>query len=129
MSEIEDRGKVWLRGKVKPVLAVRFGGCIIIPELEQGDLAEAWGSAKGLCVDIHDKPKGIRIARWFSKEVKGDVPGTLFSGFDDTKHADILAVLPDNPAVLEKIFQDEAYREVETMAPKIFWEMASLVET
>ncbi len=127
MVDIQDRGKVWLRGKVKPIPAVKFEESIIILDLEYGDLATVWGSADGLCVDLHIINEGTRIARWFPKEAQGNTSGTLFSGFDNTKHADILAVLPDNPVVLEKKFSGETYGEVKDLSPESFFDYSGLV--
>ncbi len=127
MSDIQDEGKVWLRGKVKPIPAVKYVGTILIPDIEYGEIAKVWGTAQGLCVDVHIKETETRIARWFPKEIKGDSAGTLFSGFDNTKHADILAVLPGNPAVLEKEFIGDGYRTVEEMSSEKFFEYAKLI--
>ncbi len=121
MNEIEDTGKVWLRGKVKPVYAVKLNGQIIIPDLEIGDDAICWPVESGLCVDLHHKAKQKRIARWFPNNIKGDAQGTLFSGFDKTKHADILAVLQDNSAVLEKCYEDDEYQEIAALDAQAFW--------
>lgn len=127
MSDIQDEGKVWLRGKVKPVPAVKYVGTILIPDMEYGEVAKVWGTPQGLCVDVHIKEIETRIVRWFPKGTQGDTPGTLFSGFDNTKHADILAVLPDNPAVQEKKFTEDEYRKVETMNSEKIFEYANFV--
>ncbi|QPJ63314.1 MAG: hypothetical protein G3M70_16095 [Candidatus Nitronauta litoralis] len=126
MSDIQDEGKVWLRGQVKPLPAVKFEDSIVIPDLQYGEISTVWGVAQGLCVDVHIKEMKTRIARLFPKDIHGDSPGTLFSGFDNTKHADILAALPDNKAVLEKTFCGDDYGKVELMSPKTFFEFANL---
>ncbi len=126
MEEISDSGKVWLKGRVKPVVAVRMSEVILIPGFEEDDEIEFWGDKGRLCVDVHSVRQNIRIARLFSPGLEGTVPGTLFSGFTQTKHADILAVLPDGDGVQELRFEGADYRDVADLDRDVFWKRAAL---
>lgn len=112
MEECDDKGKVWLRGRVKPVLAVRLGDRILVPGYEDEEKITCKARDGILSVDVNDTSSQTRIFREFPAGVEGSAPGTLFSGFTNTKHADILAVLPDSPGVRERRFEGPDYETV-----------------
>ncbi len=125
MSEIQDKGRVWLRGHVKPVFAIRVNSKIVIPGGDE-EQATCWTSGNGVCVDCHLRDQNVRIARWFPLTGEGDAPGTLFSGFDQTKHADIVAFVSTTPLVKEVKFEGENYLGVKDLSAEAFWELAEL---
>ena len=126
MEALDDSGKVWLRGQVKPVPAVRVGTAIIVPGLEAEDSLSCWVTEGSLCVDVCDAAGRVRIARRFAGELEGTAPGTLFNGFTKTKHADIRAVLPDAAGVTERRFEGAVFDEVASMERDEFWKHAGL---
>jgi len=109
MLEINDTGKVWMRGKIKPDFAVRVGEIIIVPGKDEDDEINYWVEGEFFCVDLQDKKKHKRVARTFPLKAEGTAPGSLFSGFKKTKHADILAVTPDGAGVVEYVVEGEEY--------------------
>ncbi len=125
MLEVQDKGRVWLRGNVRPVFALRINSKIVIPGCDE-EQCVYWVSGDGLCVDCHQPGTGLRIARWFPLSGEGDTPGTLFSGFDLTKHADILAFVPTSPSVKSVEYEGEDYQRVKDLDSEQFWQFADL---
>ena len=92
MPKIEDTGKVWLRGESRPQEAVRLGETIFVPGKEENQTLHVWMDDGHLYADLHDAAAEIRIVRRFSLNEPPTRSGTLFSGFENTKHGDIMAV-------------------------------------
>ena len=102
MAEIKDNGKVWVKGSVLPVNAVRIDDKIFATGQKEDQRAELWLENEGLCVDLHDFQKGERTARFIPLNSKANLPGTLFNGFEKTKHSDVLVVACDAVGTKEK---------------------------
>ena len=92
MPEIKDSGKVWMKGSFIPVKAVRIDNKIFATGQKEDQSAELWLEEEGLCLDLHDFKKGERTARFIPLNSKAELPGTLFNGFEKTKHSDVLVV-------------------------------------
>ena len=69
MPEIKDSGKVWTKGSVLPVNAVRIDNKIFATGQTEDQSAELWLEDEGLCLDLHDFEKGERIFLVDSKEI------------------------------------------------------------
>ena len=123
MSEIKDNGKVWMKGSVLPVNAVRIDDKIFATGQKEDQSAELWLENEGLCVDLHDVQKGERTARFIPLNSKANLPGTLFNGFEKTKHSDVLVVAYDGVGTKEKSISGIKYQEggFKTLDPRTFW--------
>ena len=84
MAVIKDTGKVWIKGSVGTIHAVR--------------------------IDLHNSNKGERTARFIPLDIKPTLSGTLFNGFVKTKHADVLIVASDGNQTKEISVSGEQYR-------------------
>ena len=124
MAEIKDNGKVWMKGSVLPVSAVRVDDKIFATGQKEDQTAELWLENEGLCVDLHDLQKGERTARFIPLNSKANLPGTLFNGFEKTKHSDVLVVACDAVGTKEKSISGIKYQEggFKTLDPRTFWE-------
>ena len=124
MAEIKDNGKVWMKGSVLPVNAVRIDDKIFATGQKEDQSAELWLENEGLCVDLHDFQKGERTARFIPLNSKANLPGTLFNGFEKTKHSDVLVVACDVVGTKEKSISGIKYQEgrFKTLDPRTFWE-------
>ena len=123
MPEIKDSGKVWMKGSVLPVNAVRIDDKIFVTGQKEGQIVELWLENDGLCLDLHDLKKGERMARFIPLNSKANLPGTLFNGFEKTKHADVLIVACDAVGTKEKSISGIKYQEgrFKTLDPRTFW--------
>lgn len=88
MAEIQDRGKVWIKGSARPVYAVRINDKIFTIGKVEGQKEEIWLDNEGLCLDLHNSAKEERTARFIPLNNPAELAGTLFNGFENTKHAD-----------------------------------------
>ena len=124
MPEIKDSGKVWMKGSVLPVKAVRIDNKIFATGQKEDQSAKLWLEDEGLCLDLHDFKKGERIARFIPLNCKAKLPGTLFNGFEKTKHSDVLVVAYDAFGSKEKSISGIEYREGEfnTLDHQTFWQ-------
>ena len=79
---------------------------------------------EGLCVDLHDLQKGERTARFIPLNSKANLPGTLFNGFEKTKHSDVLVVACDVVGTKENSISGIKYQEgrFKTLDSRTFWE-------
>ena len=125
MPEIKDSGKVWMKGSVLPVNAVRIDDKIFVTGQKEGQIVELWLENDGLCLDLHDLKKGERMARFIPLNSKANLPGTLFNGFDKTKHADVLIVGCDAVGTKEKSISGIKYQEgrFKNLDPRTFWQI------
>jgi hypothetical protein len=103
MRNINDSGKIWLRGSVRPEYGVRVGEKYFV--VGEGDSQSTIYSVYGnhLFVVLHYPEKKERIFRRFSLDLIPKSKGTLFNGFKETKHADINAITYQDDGVEEHV--------------------------
>jgi hypothetical protein len=111
MSEIKDTGKVWMKGSIGTAHAVRIDDKIFATGKKEGQYIDLWINDEGLCIDLHDSKLAERTARIIPLDTPASLPGTLFNGFEKTKHADVLIVSADSEGVEEKKVSGEEYQE------------------
>jgi len=111
MAEIKDTGKVWIKGSVGPVHAVRIDDKIFATGKKEDQSIELWIKNNGLCLDLHDSKKGERTARFIPLNAKQTLAGTLFNGFEKTRHADVLIVASDGEQTEEISIAGKEYQE------------------
>ena len=92
MSCIDDEGKIWLQGKVKPEYGLRVDHLYFIPGKEDTDSINCCIYKNYLYVELYNHDEQYRIIRRFALDLTPTLPGALFSGFTKTKHADIEAI-------------------------------------
>ena len=102
MRKINDSGKIWLRGSVRPEYGVRVGDNYFV--VGEGDSQSTIYSVheNHLFVVLHYSEKK-RIYRRFSLDLIPKSKGTLFNGFNETKHADIKAISYQDDGVEEHV--------------------------
>ena len=103
MRNINDSGKIWLRGSVRPEYGVRVGDNYFV--VGEGDSQSTIYSVyeNHLFVVLHYPEKKKRIFRRFSLGLIPKSKGTLFNGFNETKHADIKAISYQDDGVEEHV--------------------------
>ena len=103
MRKINDSGKIWLRGSVRPEYGVRVGDNYFV--VGEGDSQSTIYSVyeNHLFVVLHYSEKQKRIYRRFSLDLIPKSKGTLFNGFNETKHADIKAITYQDDGVEEHV--------------------------
>ena len=103
MRKINDSGKIWLRGSVRPEYGVRVGDNYFV--VGEGDSQSTIYSVyeNHLFVVLHSSEKKKRIYRRFSLDLIPKSKGTLFNGFNETKHADIKAISYQDDGVEEHV--------------------------
>ncbi len=111
MSEIKDTGKVWMKGSVGTAHAVRVDDKVFATGQKEGQNVDLWLDNDGLCLDLHDSKLGERTARFIPLNTPATLHGTLFNGFEKTKHADILIVPTDGEGTKEKSVSGKEYQE------------------
>ena len=123
MPEIKDHGKVWMRGKSGTSFAVKVDDRVFVPGREEGQSIDYWLEGNFLCVDLHDPDRKLRIARRFPLEMEPAHPATLFSGFNNTQHADVQVVTFEDEGVEERFFKDDGYTQsrIQGMSREAFW--------
>ena len=101
MRNINDSGKIWLRGSIRPEYGVRVGDNYFV--VGEGDSQSTIYSVyeNHLFVVLRYSEKKKRIFRRFSLDLIPKSKGTLFNGFNETKHADIKAVIYQDDGVEE----------------------------
>jgi hypothetical protein len=124
MSEIKDTGKVWIKGSVGTVHAVRIDDKIFATGKKEGQNIDIWINNDALCIDLHNSKLAERSARLIPLDTQASLPGTLFNGFEKTKHADVLIVTPDSEGVKEKTVSGKEYQEgnYSVLDRLIFWQ-------
>lgn len=111
MSEIKDTGKVWMKGQVGTAHAVRVDDKIFATGQKEGQSVDLWLDNEGLCIDLHDAKLGERTARFIPLNTPATLNGTLFNGFEKTKHADVLIVSADGEKIEKKSVSGTEYLE------------------
>ena len=103
MRKINDSGKIWLRGSVRPEYGVRVGDNYFV--VGEGDSQSTIYSVyeNHLFVVLHYSEKKKRIYRRFALDLIPKSKGTLFNGFNETKHADIKAISYQDDGVEEHV--------------------------
>ena len=103
MRNINDSGKIWLRGSVRPEYGVRVGEKYFV--VGEGDSQSTIYSVyeNHLFIVLHYPEKKERIFRRFSLDLIPKSKGTLFNGFNETKHADIKAISYQDDGVEEHV--------------------------
>jgi hypothetical protein len=111
MVKIQDDGKVWLKGSVGTAHAVRVDNKIFTTGKKEDQSIDLWLENDGLCLDLHNSKLGERTARFIPLKTPTTLQGTLFNGFDKTKHADVLIVAFDHEGTKEASVSGEQYKE------------------
>ena len=103
MRKINDSGKIWLRGSVRPEYGVRVDDNYFV--VGEGDSQSTIYSIyeNHLFVAHYYPEKKIRIFRRFSVDLIPKSKGTLFNGFNETKHSDIKAITYQDDGVEEHV--------------------------
>ncbi|SVC93401.1 uncharacterized protein METZ01_LOCUS346255 [marine metagenome] len=91
MSYIDDDGKIWLQGSTRPEYGVRIGDRYFVTGKKDSENSKCFIHEKCLLVDLHDPVKQYRIFHRIPLDLIPKSPGTLFNGFKNTMHADIMA--------------------------------------
>ena len=107
MRNINDSGKIWLRGSVRPEYGVRIGEKYFV--VGEGDSQSTIYSVyeNHLFIVLHYPEKKERIFRRFSLDLIPKSKGTLFNGFNETRHADIKAVTYQDDGVEEHVGREK----------------------
>ena len=111
MLDIDDDGKIWLRGYAKPDYGVRVGELYFVIGKEDSEKSNCFIYENYLVADLHNPEEQYRIVRRFCLDLEPRSSGTLFSGFKKTKHADIKAVTYMDEGV-EKLVIDGGYYQL-----------------
>ena len=125
MAEIKDNGKVWVKGSVGPIHAVRIDDKVFATGKAADQKEELWLENDGLCLDLHNFKKGERTARFIPLDSPAELAGTLFNGFENTKHADVSIVAFDTEGTKEKTISEEEYqnRGIKDLDCATFWKI------
>ena len=81
MLNIDDDGKIWLRGSSRPEYGVRVGGLYFITGKEDAKDINCFIHENYLVADLHNSEQQYRIVRRFSLNLAPHSPGALFNGF------------------------------------------------
>jgi hypothetical protein len=112
MAEIIDEGKVWFKGNPGPTYAIRVDEKYFVIGKSEDDHLERWVDGNNLCVDLHNKNEQTRVVRIFQINSVPSIDASLFSGFENTKHAAVKVVVPEDPRVQQFILKDDNYAKV-----------------
>ena len=103
MRNIHDSGKIWLRGSVRPEYGVRVGDKYFVVGESDSQSTIYSLYENHLFVVLYYSEKKKRIFRRFSLDLIPKSKGTLFKGFNETKHADIKAITYQDDGVEEHV--------------------------
>ncbi len=92
MENIIDFGKIWLRGFLQPEYGVKVDRFYFVVGKGDSLSTDYLIYNNYLFVALHYQEEQIRVFRRFSLDLVPKAPGTLFNGFNQTKHSDIKAV-------------------------------------
>jgi hypothetical protein len=123
MERIQDSGKVWCKGFSQPTHAVRIKNKIFAIGKSEEQIIECWVEGEILCVDLNEQSKEIRTAKKFPLDLEPNLSGTLFNGFTQTKHTDVLIVSYEHDRIEKKIISGKTYRtgQYDIIGSKEFW--------
>ena len=103
MRKINDSGKIWLRGSVRPECGVRVDdNYFVVGESDSQSIIYSVYENHLFAV-LHFPEKKTRIFRRFSFDLIPTSKGTLFNGFNETKHSDIKAITYQDDGVEEHV--------------------------
>jgi hypothetical protein len=100
-----------MKGSVGTAYAVRVDDKVFATGQKEGQSVDLWLDNEGLCVDLHDPKLGERTARFILLNTTATLNGTLFNGFEKTKHADVLIVSADSEEIKKKSVSGKEYQE------------------
>jgi len=103
MESITDFGKIWLRGFMRPEYGVRINTIYFVVGEGDSQSTEYSLYKNYLFVALYYPEKQIRVFRRFSLDLVPKSQGTLFNGFNKTKHSDIKAITYRDDGVEEFI--------------------------
>ena len=109
MLDIDDDGKIWLRGCAKPDYGIRIGTLYFVIGKEDSEKSNCFIHENYLAADLHNQEEQYRIVRRFCFDLEPRSSGTLFSGFKKTKHADIKAVTHRDERVEQFVIDGRNY--------------------
>ena len=80
---------------------------------------------EGLCLDLHNSAKEERTARFIPLNNPAELAGTLFNGFENTKHADVPIVAFNGEGTKQKTISGENYRKkgIKDLDRFTFWKV------
>ncbi|QPJ65894.1 MAG: hypothetical protein G3M78_11015 [Candidatus Nitrohelix vancouverensis] len=107
--QIDDKGKIWVKGSFRPVPAVRVGDAFHLLGNEMDHEPDVWLEGEYLYVDWHDPKARVRLGRRIPLGLEAKIPGTLFNGFEQTKHQDVLSVDFNAEGVESVTFKADEY--------------------
>ena len=110
MLDIDDDGKIWLRGYAKPDYGVRVGELYFVIGKEDSEKSNCFIYENYLVADLHNPEQQYRIVRRFSLDLEPCSHGTLFNGFKKTKHADVKVVTYMDEGVEELVIDGRNYQ-------------------
>ena len=103
MESINDFGKIWLRGFMRPEYGVRIDKIYFVVGEGDSQNTEYTLYNNYLFVTLYYPEKKIKVFRRFSLDLVPKLQGTLFNGFNKTKHSDIKAITYRDDGVEEYI--------------------------
>jgi len=109
MSQIDDFGKIWLRGFLSPEFGVRVDEVYFVIGTGDPKNIQSLIYNNYLIAAIFYPDKKNRVFRRFPLNLVPKSPGTLFNGFTKTKHADINAITYMDSGVDEFICSEKIY--------------------
>ena len=123
MEQFQDSGKVWCKGFARPAHAVRIENKIFATGKGEEQAIDFWVDGNILCIDLNEPSRGVRKAKKVPLELEPTLSGTLFNGFTQTKHADVLIVSHNQDRIKEKIISGKTYRtgQYDIMDSREFW--------
>ncbi|MFQ5672993.1 MAG: hypothetical protein ACE5G9_07855 [Nitrospinales bacterium] len=124
MPEIGDTGKVWIRGTMRPVFAVRVDDRFFVPGREDGQSIAYWIDEGFLCIDLHDAENKARTGKRFSLDAEATAAATLFSGFTRTRHADVMVTTEEAGETFTLKGMDYDAANAAAMDRRAFWRLA-----
>tara|TARA_B100001123_G_C14956647_1_gene885926 strand:+ start:371 stop:757 length:387 start_codon:yes stop_codon:yes gene_type:complete len=123
MEKIQDSGKVWCKGYKNPFHAVRAENKVFATGKEEAQAINCWIENDLLCIDLHEPDREIRTARKIPLNLEPTLDGTLFDGFNRTKHADVKIVSSHHERIKEKMISGENYKagKFDRVDSREFW--------
>ncbi|MFQ5717552.1 MAG: hypothetical protein ACE5GQ_10700 [Nitrospinales bacterium] len=121
MPEIKDTGKVWVRGAARPIFAIRVDDKYFAPGKNDDQTIEYWIEGNYLCVDLHNAEKKVRVGRRIKLNEAPTTPATLFSGFERTRHADVMSVTDRGAETFVVEGMEYDVKKIAALDSRSFW--------